>query len=558
MAALQGSMTARSSSIAFKSAVATNQALRAAPVSVQPRCAAAPLVVENAVRIRFTRMGRKKLPFYRIVAVDSRVRRDGAPLEYLGWYDPLKKEANLNAPAIKKWLSVGAQPSDTVGALLKKAMVMEGAGGSSQAGVPGAPQRATAAAAGSSSSSSSSSHGGVEPGRLRWKQAQPRSGYALRAAGAVATLRALRLSPHSCRPQRKSLSVRLMSKEAAAPAAATQARTALDEMGSKGEFARKESVYRQWIRKGSEFEPEAGRYHLYVSLACPWASRCVAALNMKGLTDVIGLSVTHPTWQRTRPDQDEHCGWAFAAPGDAPFSSPTGHGSFACDGCIPDTVNGAKFVRDLYQKSGDTFGKYTVPILWDKKKGCIVNNESSEILRMFNAEFNDLAGNPGLDLYPEELRAQIDAVNDWVYPNINNGVYRCGFATSQEAYEQAFGELFSALDKCEEILGRQRYIVGDRLTEADIRLFHTLIRFDHVYVSYFKTNRNFIHEMPNLRGYVSDLFQTTGVAASVNLDHIKVHYHTSHPKLNYYAIVPVGGPEWWREPHDRAQRFAKQ
>lgn len=346
-----------------------------------------------------------------------------------------------------------------------------------------------------------------------------------------------------------------MASAADGGAPAGRVRTALEEMDAKGEFKRKESQFRNFIKKGGEFEPEAGRYHLYVSLACPWASRCVAVLHMKGLQDVIGLSVTHPTWRPTRPGQDEHCGWAFAAPEDPPLASSTGYGSFPCDGCIPDTVNGAKFVRDLYDQAGDTFGKYTVPVLWDKKKGTIVNNESAEIVRMLNSEFNELSSNPGLDLYPEDLRAAIDEANEWVYPQINNGVYRCGFATSQEAYDKAFDELFAALDRCEGILGRQRYLAGDRLTEADIRLFHTLIRFDEVYVVYFKTNRRFIHEYPNLRGYVQDLYQTPGVSASVNMYHIKTHYFTSHPRLNFYAIVPKGGEPWWEQPHDRAKRF---
>ncbi|EFN57383.1 hypothetical protein CHLNCDRAFT_142785 [Chlorella variabilis] len=338
------------------------------------------------------------------------------------------------------------------------------------------------------------------------------------------------------------------------------ARTALDEMGKGGEFRRKDSAFRSWIKKGGEFEPEAGRYHLYVSLACPWASRCVALLHMKGLEDVIGLSVTHPTWQRTRPDQDEHCGWAFASPDGPPLSSSTGHGSFTCEGCIPDPINGAQFVRDLYEKSSDTSGKYSVPVLWDKKKGCIANNESSEIIRMLNSEFNDLAGNPQLDLYPADLAAAIDEANSWIYPAINNGVYRCGFATSQEAYETAFGELFAALDRCEDILSRQRYIAGDRITEADIRLFHTLIRFDPVYVVYFKTNGKFIRECPNLSNYTRDIFQTPGVSKSVNIRHIKVHYFSSHPKLNYYAIMPVGSESdpWWEKPHDRAERFGQK
>lgn len=349
-----------------------------------------------------------------------------------------------------------------------------------------------------------------------------------------------------------------MATAAAPSAAAGGARTALDEMGNKGEFKRQDSQFRNWISKGSgEFEPEAGRYHLYVSLACPWASRCVAVMHMKGLQDAVGLSVTHPTWQHTRPGQDDHCGWAFAAPGDPPLSSSTGQGSFPCDDCIPDTLNGAKFIRDLYEKSHDTFGKYSVPVLWDKKKGCIVNNESSEIIRMLNSEFNELAQNPGLDLYPQHLRTAIDEVNEWVYPKINNGVYRCGFATKQEAYEEAFDDLFAALERCEQILGRQRYMAGDQLTEADIRLFHTLIRFDEVYVVYFKANKKLIVQYPNLSNYTRDIYQTPGVSASVNMRHIKVHYFSSHPKLNTYAIVPKGNEAdpWWKQPHDRAERF---
>lgn len=218
---------------------------------------------------------------------------------------------------------------------------------------------------------------------------------------------------------------------------------------------------------------------------------------------------------------------------------------------------GAKFVRDLYEAAKDTTGKYSVPVLWDKRENTIVNNESSDIIRMFNSSFNSIAKNPTLDLYPEGLRSSIDDVNEWVYPTINNGVYRCGFATQQGAYEAAFKELFSSLDRCEEILSKQRYVAGNALTEADIRLFMTLIRFDEVYVVYFKTNAKFIREYPNLKGYVQDLYQTPGMRESINMQHIKTHYFTSHPKLNYYAIVPVGGEAWWEHPHDRAQRFAK-
>jgi len=222
--------------------------------------------------------------------------------------------------------------------------------------------------------------------------------------------------------------------------ATTTARTAVEETSAKGAFVRTASVHRNSMQKGGLYEPEAGRYHLYVSLACPWASRCVAVMNMKGLQDAIGLSVTHPTWAKTRPDKDNHTGWVFVSPGDPPRSNPEGYGSFPCDdGCIPDTVNSAKTIRDIYDLGGDTEGKYSVPVLWDTKTKTIVNNESSEILRMFNESFNEgIAKTPSLDLYPEELRHEIDSVNEWVYHNINNGVYRCGFAKSQEAYEQAF------------------------------------------------------------------------------------------------------------------------
>jgi glutathionyl-hydroquinone reductase len=333
-------------------------------------------------------------------------------------------------------------------------------------------------------------------------------------------------------------------------------RTALAETDAKGSFVRKESTFRNFIEKGGKFEPEAGRYHLYVSLACPWANRCVAAMRLKGLEDTIGLSITHPTWKRTRPDkkdpEDHHTGWFFASPEDPPVSNSQGMGSFDCSGCIPDTVNGVKFVRDLYELAQDTSGKYTVPVLWDKKEKTIVNNESSEILRMFNSAFNDFAKNPELDLYPEELRGEIDALNEWIYPNINNGVYRCGFATTQEAYNIAFNDLFSALDKVEELLSKRRYIAGgDTITEADIRLFMTLIRFDPVYVVYFKTDKKAIREYPNISEYVKDIYSTPGIKESISIDHIKKHYFTSHPKLNAYAIIPGGPEHWWEGEHGR-------
>lgn len=358
--------------------------------------------------------------------------------------------------------------------------------------------------------------------------------------------RSLRSSVVSDRtPAIRQLTVQSMSKP----------RTAVDETSKEGAFKRTAAVYRNFIEKGTQFEPEGDRYHLYISYACPWASRCEAVRQLKGLDHVIGLSVVHPVWQRTRPSQDEHAGWTFKDPSDPPGPNQKGFGSFDNEGCVPDTINNAKFVRDLYELCNDTGGKYTVPVLWDKKLGTIVNNESVEIIRMFNSSFNDFARNPKLDLYPKELASKIDEVNEWIYHSINNGVYKCGFATSQSAYEEAFKGLFQGLDRCEDILSKQRYIAGDVFTEADIRLFVTLIRFDEVYVVYFKTNKKLIHEYPHLSNYVKEIYQMPKVKATVNMKHIKTHYYCSHPRLNYYAIVPVGGDPWQEESHNRDDLF---
>lgn len=335
-------------------------------------------------------------------------------------------------------------------------------------------------------------------------------------------------------------------------ASTTAGKDTLAQVSKDGELKRKDPIFRNHIGPDSEFEAESGRYHLYISYACPWANRCLAVRDLKGLQDVIGLSVVHPTWKQTRPGVDEHRGWAFASPDDPPFDHPSGGETYPGKDVIPDTINGAKFARDLYEMTGvppETIPAYSVPILWDKKKGTIVNNESSEIIRMINSEFNAFAKNPDLDLYPEALRPAIDDINKWVYPTINNGVYRCGFATRQAPYEKAFHELFDALDKVEAILAEKRYLVGDTLTEADIRLFMTLIRFDPVYVVYFKTNKKFIHQYPNMREYVKELHAL--MKDSINIEHIKTHYFTSHPKLNYYGIVPIGCDAWWEEPHNR-------
>jgi len=334
----------------------------------------------------------------------------------------------------------------------------------------------------------------------------------------------------------------------------TNARTALDESEKGGAFVRKDSTYRNWISEESEkFKPESGRYHLYISYACPWAHRTLITRNLKGLQDHIGLSIVHPTWQKTRPEKDEHAGWVFRSETDEPVKSVLGFGSFPSKDVIPDTVNNCKSIRELYELSNDTNGKYTVPVLWDKKLKVIVNNESSEILRMFNSAFNKLSKNPGLDLYPEHLRTKIDEINDYIYHNFNNGVYKAGFAKSQEAYETAIEGIYQALDKAEEILSKNRYLLGDQFTEADIRFFVTLVRFDEVYVVYFKTNKKRIADYPNLLNYTRDLYQNPTIGETVNMYHIKTHYFTSHPILNHYAIVPVGPDviSTLKEKHDR-------
>jgi len=330
-------------------------------------------------------------------------------------------------------------------------------------------------------------------------------------------------------------------------------KTALDEMGSKGEFQRTDSTFRNTISKDGEFPPAAHRYHLYVAYACPWANRALAVLHMKGLQDIIGISVVHPTWAPTRPyvEGDVHRGWQFVDP--AKVSTVTTAqqcGSFSTEDCVPDTVENCKFVRDLYDITGDTSCKYTVPILWDKQKRTMVNNESAEIIRFLNFEFNEWAKYPSLDLYPKPLRKTIDEINSWTY-EINNGVYKCGFATAQEAYDTAEKDLFAVLDRAEEHLSTRRYLAGSTITEADIRLFVTLVRFDEVYVVYFKTNRKCIREYPALFNYTKDVFQYPGVQASVHMPHIKMHYFTSHEKLNTYAVIPRGPGIDFAGPHDR-------
>jgi len=245
----------------------------------------------------------------------------------------------------------------------------------------------------------------------------------------------------------------------------------------------------------------------------------------------------------------------FKKPGDPNVANTLGHGSLDCDGaCVPDTVNGFKTLRELYDAAHDTFAKYSVPVLWCKKEKAIVCNESEIIMEIFNTHLNDFAQHPKIDLFPQSLLADINSANSWIYPTINDGVYRCGFATKQPAYEEAFDALFASLDRLELLLSQQRYICGKSVTSSDIRAFVTLVRFDEVYVVYFKCNKKTIRDnYPNIFNYVKDIYQLPGVAKSVNMKHIKMHYYTSHHALNTYAIIPKGNPDDFSLPHNRGR-----
>jgi len=339
---------------------------------------------------------------------------------------------------------------------------------------------------------------------------------------------------------------------------------ALNSIETKtGEFKRKTSKHRSKIQKVSngekvEFPAEAGRYHLHISLACPWADGVLAALFLKGLEDVISYSTVHPTWGKTKPDDpdDTHYGWVYRKPGDEPMKNPLGHGSFVCDDAlIPDTVTNVETVRQLYNDCGDDDGPYSTPLLYDTKTNRIVSNESTDILPMLNSEFNHLAKHPDVNLYPEDekLAEELNELNaNLIYPNINNGVYRCGFAVNQQAYDKAVSEVFEALEIVEEKLSKQRYLGYDKFTWLDLRLFETLIRFDPVYITYFKTNKKRLADYPNLLGFCRDVYSMKDIQKTVNMDHIKTHYFASHPKLNHYGIIPTyDGPDL-TAPHDRA------
>lgn len=302
------------------------------------------------------------------------------------------------------------------------------------------------------------------------------------------------------------------------------------ERADGGRFARQTSRFRDWVTAdgSSAYPAQAGRYHLYVSLACPWAHRTVILRELKGLRDVIGMSIVDPI-------RDER-GWAFTG---AP-------------GTTVDDVNGWSFLSDAYLASDTDFdARVTVPVLWDTVTGQIVNNESADIIVMLSDAFDAFADNPDLDLYPAALRAEIDELNATIYENVNNGVYRAGFASTQEAYEEAVFPLFDTLDALDVRLASRRFLLGDRQTLADWRLFTTLLRFDPVYVGHFKCNMRRIVDYPNLSGYLRDLYQTPGVPGTVDVDQIKRHYYKTHGGINPTGIVPAGPILDLDEPHGR-------
>ncbi|NOJ17783.1 glutathione S-transferase family protein [Vibrio jasicida] len=286
-----------------------------------------------------------------------------------------------------------------------------------------------------------------------------------------------------------------------------------DTKSSSGKFVREDAGFRLWVKNKPDatFQPESGRYHLYVSLACPWAHRTLIFRKLKGLEKHIDVTVVCPDMLSE--------GWQMG---------------------LPEPLFGHTRMHQIYTQAKSNYtGRVTVPVLWDKKTNTIVSNESSEIIRMFNTEFNDLTGNND-DYYPEQLQSVIDQWNDYIYPNVNNGVYRCGFATTQEAYEEAFDSLFAALDKIDAHLATHRYLAGNKITEADWRLFTTLVRFDAVYVGHFKCNKQRIADYANIQGYLKELYQVEGVAETTDFYHIKRHYYFSHTGINPTQVVPKG------------------
>ncbi|KQN42715.1 glutathionyl-hydroquinone reductase YqjG [Pseudomonas sp. Leaf48] len=313
------------------------------------------------------------------------------------------------------------------------------------------------------------------------------------------------------------------------------------ESSKDGAFQREQAQRRNWVTADGKpgpsgvggFAAEPGRYHLYVSLACPWAHRTLILRKLKGLENLIDVSVVSYSMLET--------GWTF----------DKAHGSTG------DKLDGLTFLHQRYTAdAADYTGRVTVPVLWDKQQEHIVNNESSEIIRMFNGAFDELTGND-LDFYPAALRGEIDVLNERIYPAVNNGVYRAGFATSQQAYEAAFDELFAELDHLEQLLDANRYLTGEYLTEADIRLFTTLIRFDAVYYGHFKCNLKRIADYPNLSNWLREIYQWPGIAETVDFTHIKTHYYGSHKTINPTGIVPKGPAQDFTAAHDRERLNGK-
>lgn len=308
-----------------------------------------------------------------------------------------------------------------------------------------------------------------------------------------------------------------------------------DTESSGGHFVRKAPQFRSWVTVDGTagpsgdggFKAESGRYHLYVSLACPWAHRTLIFRALKELEQMISVSVVH--WYMAED------GWTFAAG----------------DGVLPDTVNDAQLMHEVYTKAiSDYSGRVTVPVLWDKQTKTIVSNESSEIIRMFNSAFDGIGAKAG-DYYPPDMRSETDSLNERIYATVNNGVYQCGSATTQAAYQEAVTPLFDTLDWLEDRLRSKRYLTGDQITEADWRLFTTLIRFDAVYVGHFKCNIRRIANYPNLSEYLRDLYQQPGIAKTVNMEHIKRHYYESHETINPSRVVPQGPVIDFTVPHNR-------
>lgn len=328
--------------------------------------------------------------------------------------------------------------------------------------------------------------------------------------------------------------------------------TAMDELNKKGAFVRSASKYRSWIKKdgSTKYLPEKDRYLLYVSYACPWASRCLFVIEYLGLEEYFEICVVNARFTRTRPDNDDdkHVGWSFNhKDNDQDIDTK------------PDPILGAKYLRDIYEKFGnpEQQTKFTVPLLFDKKTKTIVSNESADIIRMLSQEFDEVAKNPKV-LYPKDLSKQIDEINEWIYDGINDGVYKSGFSTTQEAYDEASALVYKSLDRVEDVLSKSRYLVSNSIiTEADIRLFVTIIRFDCVYNQHFKLNKKLISaHYPNLFNYTKELYQLDDVKKSVNFWHITNHYYRSHKSINRFHIVAHGPDINWDESHDR-NKFSK-